>query len=345
MSDSAGLEDQEASRQAVASRGAGAEATAQVVEVPGAHEPAGVQGSLPVASLDDPHLQPYAKDPRRAERLIAVMLVIGILGVAGYGAVYWQGGQNQLEGIFLGVGLFCIGFGLSAWGKYLMPQGPFVEERHPLASPEPDRQAMASAVVDRGKMVFRRRGFLGTLLGGGMGVFGIVALFPLVRSLGPKPGDQLDTTNWRKGSRLVTIHGRPVSVHDLEVGGSLTVFPEGYTDNEPDVATDQTILVRAAATDIVTEPGRETWGPSGYLAYSKVCTHAGCPVGLYMEQTQQLLCPCHQSLFDVLDGAVPVFGPAPRPLPQLPLYVDAHGWLRAQAGYDQPIGPGFWERS
>jgi ubiquinol-cytochrome c reductase iron-sulfur subunit len=81
------------------------------------------------------------------------------------------------------------------------------------------------------------------------------------------------------------------------------------------------------------------------VAYSKVCTHAGCPVDLYQEQLYQLLCPCHQSLFDVLKGAQPVFGPAPRPLPQLPLKIDEAGYLVASAGYDQPIGPGFWERS
>jgi ubiquinol-cytochrome c reductase iron-sulfur subunit len=119
------------------------------------------------------------------------------------------------------------------------------------------------------------------------------------------------------------------------------VFPEDDIGG----ADSQTILIRPALTALpATRPGRDNWGPAGYLAYSKVCTHAGCPVGLYQEETQQLLCPCHQSLFDVLDGAEPVFGPAPRPLPQLPLYVDQHGVLRAQADYDEPIGPGFWER-
>ena len=301
--------------------------------------------AYPVASFDDPHLLPLAKNPRRAEAVVAVFLVLGILGVAAYGALYWVGGQTQWEGVFLGGGLFCIGFGLSAWGKYLLPQGPFVEQRHPMASPEEDRKAMTSAIVDRGGIVVKRRGFLGGLLGAGMGIFGVVAAFPLIRSLGPVPGKTLDRTNWRAGSRLVDFTGRPVSVHDLEVGGALTVFPEGYLDSEQDQAMDQTMLIRAGSADIVTRPGRETWGPEGYLAFSKVCTHAGCPVGLYEEQTQQLLCPCHQSLFDVLDGAVPVFGPAPRPLPQLPLVVDADGWLRAQSGYDQPVGPGFWERS
>jgi ubiquinol-cytochrome c reductase iron-sulfur subunit len=298
-----------------------------------------------VASFDDPHLEPLAKNPRRAEQLIGLVLFLGLLGVAAYGALYWVGGQPQWEGIFLGGGMFLIGLGLSSWGKYLLPKGPFVEERHPLASTTTERTAMRRAISDRGRIALRRRGFLGTLLAGALGVFGIVITFPLIRSLGPRPGTLFDRTAWRRGSRLVDFEGRPVAVTDLEVGGSLTVFPEGTLDNEVDLANSQVILVRPASTDIVTRPGRETWGPQGYLAYSKVCTHAGCPVGLYQEQTQQLLCPCHQSVFDVLDGAEPVFGPAPRPLPQLPLYVDDEGYLRAQHGFDEPVGPGFWERS
>ena len=123
------------------------------------------------------------------------------------------------------------------------------------------------------------------------------------------------------------------------------VFPEGFTSSDNDQAVDQTVLIRPQATPFVTKPGRESWTPDEYVAYSKVCTHAGCPVGLYQEELLQLLCPCHQSLFDVTKGAQPVFGPAPRPLPQLPLYIDDDGFIRAQSGYDQPIGPGFWERN
>lgn len=299
--------------------------------------------AFPVASFDDPHMEPYARNPRRAEAIVGVFLTLGILGFAAYGALYWEGGQTQLEGIFLGVGLFCFGFGLSAWGKYLFPRGPFVEERHSHQSSEAEVDAMTAVVSGRGKMMFRRRGFLGTILGAGAGIMGIVLAFPLLRSLGTVPKDTFDHTNWRTGSLLVDFTGRPVRSDDLEVGGVLTVFPKGFVGN----AMDQTILIRPAAIDIVTAPGRETWAPLGNLAFSKVCTHAGCPVGLYQEQTQQLLCPCHQSLFDVGQGrpANPVFGPAPRPLPQLPLMIDSDGYLRAQAGYDQPVGPGFWERS
>lgn len=299
----------------------------------------------PVASFDDLHLQPAARNPRRTEVVVAVMLLIGLAGFAAYGGVYWVGGQTQLEGIFLGVGLFGFGFGLSAWGKYLLPRGPFVEDRHPFASPEADVEAMTAAVVDRGTMVVRRRGFLGGLLAAGSGVMGLVLGFPLVRSLGPTPQKSLDTTNWKAGSRLVDITGRPIHSSDLEAGGILTVFPEGHESSAADQAVDQTVLIRPRTEPFTTMPGRASWTPAGYVAYSKVCTHAGCPVGLYQEALDELLCPCHQSIFLVLEGALPAFGPAPRPLPQLPLMVDDEGFLRAQSGYDQPIGPGFWERS
>jgi len=305
-------------------------------------------GPLPLASFDDPHLQPLAKHPARAEALVGISLLIGVLGFAAYGAVYWVGGQVQVEGLSLGIGLFAFGFGLSAWGKYLLPQGPFVEQRHRLSSEVPERQAMAAAVTERGGLVFRRRSVLGGILGLGGAVMGVVLLFPLLRSLGPVPKESLETTDWTKGSYLVDSTGRRVHQADLEVGGLLTVFPEGFTSEE-DMEVDQTVLIRIAGpgVDIVTDPHRKTWGPDGYLAFSKVCTHAGCPVGLFEHQTLQLLCPCHQSLFDVGEGrpATNVFGPAPRPLPQLPLYVDSAGYLRSQAGYDQPIGPGFWERT
>jgi ubiquinol-cytochrome c reductase iron-sulfur subunit len=301
----------------------------------------GAQAGVPLTKFDDPHLLPSAKNPRRAEMLIALLLLIGLAGFAAYGGLYWVGGQTEWEGVFGGVGFFAFGFGLSAWGKYLLPQGPFVEERHVLAGTEVEVEAMASAIEDRGKMVFRRRGLLGTILGASAGVMGIVLMFPLVRSLGPQPKKSLDTTDWRPHSYVVDVDGNRVHQADLEVGGSLTIFPEGFQGT----SVNQTMLVRAEDTDIVTKPGRESWGPKGYLAYSKMCTHAGCPVGLYEQLTQQLLCPCHQSLFDVKTGANPVFGPAPRPLPQLPLKIDSRGFLFAQAGYDQPVGPGFWERS
>lgn len=298
------------------------------------------------AKLSDPHFQEAAKNPVRTERIVALSFVLGILGVCGFGAAYWQNANPWIIGSTFGAGLFFLGFGLTAWGKYLMPQGPFVEERHTMASSSSDREALAAALVERTGIVVKRRKFLGGLFATGSGLFGIVMLFPLLRSLGPLPGKTLDKTDWKKGSYLVDSNGRLVSRDRMEAGGIMTVFPRGYQNTENGQAVDQTVLIRLSdGGNVVTMKGRETWGPEGYVAYSKLCTHLGCPVGLYEQQLELLVCPCHQSMFNVRDGAVPEFGPAPRPLPQLPLYIDSAGYLRAQAPYDQPVGPGFWERT
>jgi ubiquinol-cytochrome c reductase iron-sulfur subunit len=298
-----------------------------------------------VASIDDPHLREGVRDPKRAEHAIAVSFLLGMVGVAVFGAAYWQNWEPWTLGVSLGAGLFFIGYGMSAWGKYLMPQGPFSEARHALHSTRAERDAIAAALVERTGVVVKRRSMLLGLLGGGMGIFTIVALFPLLRSLGPLPGTTLDRTNWRRNSLLVDANGRAIHRDELSPGGLVTVFPAGYESDPDSQAIDQVVLIRAQTTNLVTEKGRGSWAPAGYVAYSKVCTHAGCPVGLYERELRLLVCPCHQSMFNIDDGAVPQFGPAPRPLPQLPLYIDPSGFLRAQSGFDQPIGPGFWERS
>jgi ubiquinol-cytochrome c reductase iron-sulfur subunit len=235
--------------------------------------------------------------------------------------------------------MLVVGAGLVAWGKYLMPRGPFVEDRHPLASAPEDLDAFTNAVVERGVTPVRRRPFLGGLLGAGLGVFGIVAIFPLLRSLGPLPGTTLETTNWKRGSYLVDQFGRRIHQDQMGFGSVTTVFPEGYEFDEQATSQDQTILIRADTAPF------QTYTPMGYVAYSKLCTHAGCPVGLYERALRYLICPCHQSMFNVVDHGLPIFGPAPRPLPQLPLGIDRHGYLLALGPYDQPVGPGFWERS
>ncbi|MGH9082417.1 MAG: Rieske 2Fe-2S domain-containing protein [Acidimicrobiales bacterium] len=300
---------------------------------------------FPTARLDDPHMQDAARYPRRAEAIIALVLLVGIAGLAGFGAAYTEAAPPWTLAVSLGVGLFALGWGVTAWGKYLMPQGPFVEQRHELAKSRQERESMAAALVERTGTVVKRRKLLGGLVGGGLGIFGIVAVFPLLRSLGPLPGKTLDTTDWRKGTYLVDSNGRRVHRDQMQAGGILTVYPEGTQDTDRGQAVDQTVLIRVQVTDLVTMKGRTDWAPTGYVAYSKVCTHLGCPVGLYEQVLELLVCPCHQSMFNVRDGAVPEFGPAPRPLPQLPLRIDSNGYLRAQNGYNQAVGPGFWERT
>ncbi len=300
---------------------------------------------MPVATLSDPHLGDAARNPKRAEGIIALILVVAIVFVVGFGVAYTQNWDPWVIGGTVGAGLFLLGFGLTAWGKYLMPQGPFVEERHVLASSPEERESMAAALVERSTVVVKRRKLLGGLFAIGSGIFGIVALFPLLRSLGPLPGDSLEVTDWRKGTLLVDSNGRSVTKDTLVVGGIMTVYPHGRQDTQYGQSVDQTVLIRVQDSNLVTAKGRETWAPAGYVAYSKLCTHLGCPVGLYEQELELLVCPCHQSMFNVRNGAIPQFGPAPRPLPQLPLYFDSDGTLRSQSGFDQAIGPGFYERT
>jgi ubiquinol-cytochrome c reductase iron-sulfur subunit len=301
--------------------------------------------TLSSASFDDAHMQPAAQHPESVERRIAVLLFLGFACVAGFGAAYWQNWANWALGTTLGMGMLFIGLGLAAWGKYLMPKGPFVEERHALRSSDAEREGMAATIVERGGSVMRRRKVLGGLLGAGLGTFGIVAAFPLLRSLGPLPKNTLDRTNWKKNSYVVYLDGTRVHVDDFSVGTAETVFPEGFENNPQTQSQDQTMLIRVSDRPFTTKPGREGWTPAGYVAYSKLCTHLGCPVGLYEKKLELLVCPCHQSMFNVMNGAVPQFGPAPRPLPQLPLTVDKKGYLMSSSGYHEAVGPGFWERS
>jgi len=301
----------------------------------------GAHGGGGSFSVDSPQFAVAARHPGRTEKVTVVCFLVSFAAFAAFGGAFWQNASNEWIGGTLGVGLFFLGAGMVAWGKYLMPRGPFEEPRQLMTTTKEEREVLVGDFVTRGRVAIARRSMLAKTMALASGVFGVVALFPLLRSLGPLPKNSFYTTKWRKGSYLTAVDGRRLHTSDVAVGGAVTVFPEDDIGG----ALSQTMLIHVKrGVNIVTKPGRETWGPDGFLAFSKVCTHAGCPVGLYEEQTEQLLCPCHQSLFDVNRGAIPIFGPAPRPLAQLPLYIDEAGYLRSQAGYDEPIGPGFWER-
>ena len=256
-------------------------------------------------------------------------------GFCAYGGLYWVGGQTQWEAVFGGVGFFAFGFGLSAWGKYLLPQGPFVEDRHDLKSTEPEIEAMAAAIEDRGKMVFRRRGFLGTILGAGAGVMGVVITFPLLRSLGPPPKKTFDTTNWRSGSHVVDLDGRRIHRADLEVGGSLTVFPEGHRGVRRSTRpcssgpTPRTSRRCPGAT-----PGapRDIW-PTPRCAPTPAVRSAS---------TRKSPSSCCARVTSRCSTCSPVPTRCSVPLRvrcrSCRSQIDSQGFLMAQAGYDQPVG-------
>jgi ubiquinol-cytochrome c reductase iron-sulfur subunit len=266
---------------------------------------------------------------------VAASFGLSALASIGLTVVYIAGGQVQLEGILLGVALGGLAAGLILWAKHMMPGGHYVQERHETLG-LPEEQEETAQSLESG---MKRRSFLATMLAAALTALGVAALFP-IRSLGSRPGRALYQTEWAEGARLVTLDNAPVSVGDLEIGGVLTVFPEGFTRT----SDSQTLLIRLAEDEYTPLEGREDWGPLGFIAFSKVCTHAGCPVGLYQPSNHELFCPCHQSVFDVLSAAAPTEGPATRPLPQLPLAVDEDGFLIAQSDYLEPIGPGFWSR-
>ena len=274
-------------------------------------------------------------DTRGAEWRAFAGFMVCALAALGLTVVYWQGGQPQLEGLLLAVALGSMGYGFVIWANALLPQGPVEQQRHPLASTDEDRAAFERDFERVGAE--RRRLLMRALVAAG-GAIGVAALFP-IRSLGPRPGRTLLRTSWRRGSRIVTEDGRVLHSSDVPLDGLLTVFPEGHAGS----ADAQAVLVRVEPGLIRHRPGRTDWAPEGLLAYSKVCSHAGCPVGLYQADNHQLLCPCHQSAFDVLDGAKAVTGPAAFPLPQLPVMVDPDGTLRAGGDFSEPVGPGYWK--
>ncbi|HVB27981.1 MAG TPA: Rieske 2Fe-2S domain-containing protein [Mycobacteriales bacterium] len=304
----------------------------------------------------EPHAAP--SDPlaeRRAERLVTGLFLLSALGTVGFCALYFltsvNGGNlghlrhvNEVQGLTLTLALGGLGAGLVVWAKRLMGHERAVQERHHLAS-EPTDQLAAEELFLAGvrETGLPRRTMLKRALGLAGGLLPLPALFAL-RDLGTAPGTQLRQTGWMKDTRLVELDtGRPIRLGDLPIGGFVTVMPEGIA-NPNDSALSPTMLIRLAPGENHPLKGHENWAADDHVAYSAVCTHAGCPAKLYEQQTHHILCPCHQSTFDVLHGCRVIFGPAARSLPQLPIYVDPLGYFRASAGYAQPVGPSFWER-
>ena len=274
---------------------------------------------------------------RAAERPIAAALLLSIAASLGLVAVYASGGRPQLEGVLLAISLGGLAAAIIGWALRLLRHEQVTDVREPEPSPPRVRAAATSALEEGEEQLAGRRTLVGLLLGARAGL-ALVLFFP-IRSLGPGPGRSFFHTEWGPGAFVVDGAGRRVRAVDLDVGAVITVFPEGHAGSP----VSQALLIRLEQGRLRLPPGRENWAPQGYIAFSKICTHAGCPVGLYRAGAHQLLCPCHQSTFDVLRAAAPVFGPTTRALPQLPLQIDADGFVRATGDFSGPVGPGFWE--
>lgn len=331
-----------------------------------------------------PHVwRPTDVDPRaekRAERqvaawfglsaLCAVLFVVAYFALAigdNHDTVAGFGASNVALGSALGGALLFIGIGIIQWARKLMSDHEIIEMRHPSASSDEDRQetlvALSTGIEESG---IGRRPLVRNSLLGAVGLLGLPAVV-LLRDLGPTPsqvsdsgvpGAGLEKTIWSEGMRVVRdVVGTPIRVTDLEIGNLVNAEPAAIFETDENgnhliegvelqVAKSKAavILVRMEPDDITPGEGRENWSVDGVVCYSKICTHVGCPISLYERTTHHLLCPCHQSTFDLGDSARVVFGPAARPLPQLPLSVDEEGYLVAQSDFTEPVGPSYWER-
>jgi ubiquinol-cytochrome c reductase iron-sulfur subunit len=332
---------------------------------------------------DSPRHEPGGPGERRAIRRVAAWFVLSVLGAIGFVGVYvlwpWQytstGPQETLRswftpmlGITFAISVLALAMGLLEWSKTVAPPDVAVQQRHDGPSSPVDQRTFAARTVEILEQTGLRRSRLlrRTVLAAGTafaGILAVTALGSLIRnpwrSEGPAP---LVTTEWHSpdGERtyLRMDTGDPHSVtlvrpEDMVPGGLLTVFPfresmRGDPEKLSKIlrsADSSVILLRfAPGTPVVEQVGQEDFNLGGLYAYSKICTHMGCPVSLFEQTTLRILCPCHQTEFQANEYARAVFGPGARPLPQLPLAVDERGYLYAPHDFIEPVGPGFWSR-
>ena len=300
------------------------------------------------------------KGAKNAERQVVIIFTLSIIasiaGVAGYFAFPLDATLGAVRastlsiGLGLGVGMLGIGVAAVHWAKALMSDVEHVDERHAQRSDDATRADAVQALKDGADdSKIARRPLLKGALVTAVAVAPLAFVVPLVGNLG---GDwnvgRFRHTMWAKNTRLVTDpHGRPIRPEEVTIGSTWHVIPEGLHESEhmlEEKAKAIVIMVRLDPRDLKEADDRKDWSWDGIVAYSKVCTHVGCPVALYEQQTHHLLCPCHQSTFDMADGAKVVFGPAKRALPQLPITVDDEGYLVAQSDFHEMVGPSTWER-
>ena len=335
---------------------------------PGTDLELAVSQDRPLYPLEPHHLRQTDIDPRaakRAERQVALMFALSAVMVLLFCICYVQipvdsyialgvfgtvQTSNLALGVTFGLAIFLIGAGAIQWAKKLMVEEEMVAERHSAATPQAERDAaLTDFQVGTAESGFGQRPLIRRTLIGALVLFPI-PLIVLLKDMGPMPGDILRYTIWKKNERIVVdVTMQPLRPEDLEVGSLVSAQPQSLAavqaadGNQNARAKASIILVRMTPEQIRSQQG-VGWDYQGILAFSKICTHVGCPIALYQQRTHHLLCPCHQSTFDLADSGVVVFGPANRALPQLPITVDEQGYLVAQSDFQQPIGPSFWER-
>jgi ubiquinol-cytochrome c reductase iron-sulfur subunit len=332
---------------------------------------------------EDPFPVLGTRAEKRTERKVARWFFVAALAGVGFLAAYlfwpWEyappgspdGGHllyllyTPIIGVLFGLAVFAVGAGTIAYAKLLLPHETAVQDRHMGGSAEVDRMTISAILADSGtrsgiarrSLIKRAAGLGGTVLGVGLGVF---AIGGLVRNPW-KARDQaaLWVTPWRSDN------GEPVFLRydsekltlarpeDLAAGSIATVFPYKRSWSEDEAhkalrASDGPVmLIRLfpeQAAQVIQREGQVNFHYGDFYAYSKICTHLGCPASLYEAQTARLLCPCHQSQFDMLQYAKPIFGPATRALPQLHIDVNDEGYFYAKGDFIEPVGPAFWER-
>lgn len=302
---------------------------------------------------------------RQVLTLFGVVPLLAIAFVVAYFAVpmdlQWRAlgvnwhAHTLLLGLTGGLAVLSLGVGIIHWARTLMSDHEITEDRHPSGSDAATRQALITKLntgIDEAGV--SRRGMLLASLGGGLGILAVPALVMLA-DMGPWPtaalrAETIERTLWAEGVVLVNDVNRvKLRPEDLEIGQLVNAQPENLFDLHShelqiEKAKASIIVVRMDPNTIRIPKSRADWHVGGILCYSKICTHVGCPISLWEQQTHHLLCPCHQSTFDLGNSGVVVFGPAARSLPQLPLKVNAEGYLVAQSDFTVPVGPSFFER-
>jgi ubiquinol-cytochrome c reductase iron-sulfur subunit len=291
---------------------------------------------------------------------------------------------TPLYGLTFGLSILAIGIGAVLFQKKFIPEEISIQERHDGRSPEIHRKTIAANLTDSlERSTFKRRKVIGLSLGIGLGAFGLGTLVAFMGGLIKNPWKPVVPTAEGKKAVLWTsgwtprFHGETIYLaratgnpgespyvkmrpEDIDAGGMETVFPWRESDGDGTTVESHhklseialgvrnpVMLIRIKPVDmsrVVKRKGQESFNFGELFAFTKVCSHLGCPSSLYEQQSYRILCPCHQSQFDALHFARPIFGPAARALAQLPITIDQDGYLVANGDFIEPVGPAFWER-